>query len=659
MGLTAAEGTAAAVASGAATYESIHANGGDTENIWSILLALASVIPKVLLNASLEFPFWEKVAFAIFSVEAADKLLNALPIIGEVFAAVEVVGDVATLAEVSAETGTSPWIIANEVSLTYDATIVVSHDPDDSTFPATARSWQLEGVIDGAKVPNPMSGSINQGGKLQSTPLSLAVSAPFGGSTIQWSIVMLDAAGHQVGTGVSGKLVNDDPANPPSSVSFAITELPATVDAKTVFARASTTTYSPSAGGYTWSDQVTDTNDTVQSKDAVQVTSVAVATVAGVVGVVWQQNNRYWLRGVPVAENGPTIDLTTTTTEGYTRRPFLLLDSFVSRADVGNHVLLEPDPTTAAYHIRKVTLNGTTGAISWDSGTSYGTFVLPVSAAALHASGRVVAINTDHGRIGWLQPVNTPRAALASYSAGANTGAGTQIGLLSSPIAIAVTQPGVVLILEAGAAQIAAFDLNGNPVPYFKPTLTRRRLVSPAPGRVKGAAPAGQYALPLVSPGTYLDLSVDGSGQMYALYYTGNGSDPANYHVDVYTPSGAVLDTHSPGVNVPHLAIDYWRSIFAANYNPLSTQGTSTPRIDPKLGVAEPSVSRFDPAEATLEKPPPHKKHTKHRRAPAQAAVHRLVASFGSYETSGEDRQMTRVRRPATVALDGGRGPRR
>ena len=35
---------------GGATYESIHANGGSTENLWSILLGLASVIPKVLLT---------------------------------------------------------------------------------------------------------------------------------------------------------------------------------------------------------------------------------------------------------------------------------------------------------------------------------------------------------------------------------------------------------------------------------------------------------------------------------------------------------------------------------------------------------------------------------------------------------------------------------
>jgi hypothetical protein len=111
---------------------------------------------------------------------------------------------------------------------------------------------------------------------------------------------------------------------------------------------------------------------------------------------------------------------------------------------------------------------------------------------------------------------------------------------------------------------------------------------------------------------------------MYVLYYTGDGSSPSQYHVDVYTASGAVLDTHSPGVNVPHLAIDYWRSIFAANYDPLSVLGTATPRIDPHLGVAEPSISRFDPAEASLQTPPHkkhkkpkhHKKHRRHRHKP-------------------------------------------
>ena len=68
-----------------------------------------------------------------------------------------------------------------------------------------------------------------------------------------------------------------------------------------------------------------------------------------------------------------------------------------------------------------------------------------------------------------------------------------------------------------------------------------------------------------------------------------------DYHVDVYNPSGEPLVTHSPGVNVAKLAVDYWRSIYGASFDPLTTEGTTTPRIDPALGVAEPMVSRFDP----------------------------------------------------------------
>jgi hypothetical protein len=65
----------------------------------------------------------------------------------------------------------------------------------------------------------------------------------------------------------------------------------------------------------------------------------------------------------------------------------------------------------------------------------------------------------------------------------------------------------------------------------------------------------------------------------------------------VYTNTGTPLDTQSPGVNVPHLAVDYWRSIYAADYAPLADLGTTTGRTDPALGVPEPSLSRFDPTQ--------------------------------------------------------------
>jgi len=134
-----------------------------------------------------------------------------------------------------------------------------------------------------------------------------------------------------------------------------------------------------------------------------------------------------------------------------------------------------------------------------------------------------------------------------------------------------------VLVLEAAAQQISAFDLNGNPAPYFT------------------AAPDPGYTLPLVSDGTYLDMAVDGAEQVYVLYFTGTGAAPADYRVDVYNADGSPLATRSPGVNVPHLAVDYWRSIFAANYAPLAALGTTAAHISPALGVPEPSLSRFDP----------------------------------------------------------------
>ena len=80
-----------------------------------------------------------------------------------------------------------------------------------------------------------------------------------------------------------------------------------------------------------------------------------------------------------------------------------------------------------------------------------------------------------------------------------------------------------MLVLEAGAARVAVVDLNGNPIRYFGAE-TRRH--------------AGHSRFRLVSSGTPLDLAVDGAGQIYVLYFAGGGADPADYRVDVYTPSG-------------------------------------------------------------------------------------------------------------------------
>jgi hypothetical protein len=563
---------------GGATYFDIAHRGENLNNLWNLLLRFATVIPKLMFNPRTIFAgeglkTWTTVGQVIAENIGGQRAITAVPMIGQVFGVLSAVGDAITLAEVAAESAISPWVIENEVSLTYPVTVSIARDPRSSTFPATARSWRLEAQVDGAVVLAPVTGRVNEGGRLQSEPLQLKATAPFGGKTVQWSVVLLDADGAQVGGGASAQYPNNDPAHPASEVAIAITQVPATITSRTVFKRAATTTYSPQLGGYTWSDQV-PVASTAHSAGATDVTEAAVATLAGVAGLVWKEHDRYYLRGVPLAQEAKTLKLGAGTHEGWARRPFLLLDPFVEGKDAANHVLVEPDEASAAYHVRAVTLDPATGGVSWDPAASLGTFPLAVSAAALHSSGLVVAVNTDAGRLAVLEPAPTPRPTLAAYGAGP----GDQPGLLESPTALAVTNPGVVLVLEAGRSQVSAFDLNLDPVRYF------------GPGR-------DHFSMALVSAGTYLDLAVDGACQLYALYFTGTGANPADYHIDVYNDHGEPVATHSPGTNVPHLAVDYWRSIYAPNYSPLTEQGTTTAHIDPRLGVPEPSLSRFDPTQ--------------------------------------------------------------
>ena len=215
--LTATESLAAGIAAGAATSQDIQNNGGTTANIWNTLLSFGTIIPKVLF-AVVANAFWAEVAGAVFGDEAAERVADTVPLVGQVLAVIAAVGDAATLAEAIGETIASPWVIENEVSLQYAATVTVSRDPCRGRWPVTARSWRIEAKIDGTGGLSPKTGTMNTGGGTDTSPIVLQLTAPFGGNTITWSFVVLDANGHQVGTGMSAQLANDDAANPPASV---------------------------------------------------------------------------------------------------------------------------------------------------------------------------------------------------------------------------------------------------------------------------------------------------------------------------------------------------------------------------------------------------------------------------------------------------------
>ncbi len=203
------------------------------------------------------------------------------------------------------------------------------------------------------------------------------------------------------------------------------------------------------------------------------------------------------------------------------------------------------DNRTAPYGLRAIEIGDTT-PFRFPSGTSLGTLGLSyVDDLAIHSAGFAAAVgaaenNLQIVRLG-TEAVNDADAPVP-VSVG---GRGTREGLLSMPVAVAAAPGGQFIVLEAGNRRLQAFDVFGNPYPYF-----------------------GTSALLPLKPDNntyYLDLDIDNSGRMYLLYYQGDGSRPSQYGLDIYDADGALLSS-TAGVNTDKLCVDPWGNIYTLGY---------------------------------------------------------------------------------------------
>ncbi|RZL86479.1 MAG: hypothetical protein EOP82_29785 [Variovorax sp.] len=119
---------------------------------------------------------------------------------------------------------------------------------------------------------------------------------------------------------------------------------------------------------------------------------------------------------------------------------------------------------------------------------------------------------------------------------------------------------GTSLVLAQGNSRIQAFDSSANPVLAFKGGTTSLMPLVPDSGAI------------------YLDLGVEALAYMYVLSYISDGTLPANYRLDVYTPDGAFLSRTS-GVPAARLAVDLFRNVYTLNYEAIS----GSPRVEPSL----------------------------------------------------------------------------
>jgi len=209
------------------------------------------------------------------------------------------------------------------------------------------------------------------------------------------------------------------------------------------------------------------------------------------------------------------------------------------------------------------------------SNQSFGMLNMDSTRCLLHPAGHIVSINNANHKIEAVRLPATPLAdnvAAQFYLARTFSGVGTRPGLITSPAALAISPDGAILVLEEGNNRIQAFDLGGNPVPFFKQ--------QPAPYFLQLAVTSGY---------TYLDLAVEFTGYLYVL-----SKDPNNNHrLDIYHPSQSGVQPISTtlNVNAAKLTVDFWRRVYTLNYEVLQLpNGGEIP------GFTEPSVSQWLPS---------------------------------------------------------------
>jgi hypothetical protein len=100
---------------------------------------------------------------------------------------------------------------------------------------------------------------------------------------------------------------------------------------------------------------------------------------------------------------------------------------------------------------------------------------------------------------------------------------------------------------------------------------------------------------------TFLDLAVESKGFIYVLSYINDGSQPTDYYLDLYDPTGNYLSTlpDSTKTSTPQnivagkITVDKFRNLFSLNYETIA---------DPP-GGPEPSLSHWQPTTPLFEIP--------------------------------------------------------
>lgn len=545
------------------------------------MAGMALAVTTLLWGAEPNFELFAQAAALVTAMIIEWAAVKAIPIMGQVFGCLAAAGDLALIATSVAEMTMAPWVVDCEVRLTYAATVTLKKDPKDATWPRAAGGarWTLQVITDGTDRAQSVSGSIDDGA---SADIVVPLPAVAISKTIQYTLRVVDGNANLIGKGQTDVLTNNDPNNLPTNLTIVTSELFKPITAQTKFVRQDTLQYNPEIKAYHWTPSVAVTaTKTSKAADLLELDASTVGTVSGMVGSIWRSNDAnksFWVRNTPDVENN-NAGVKQQLAGPYTQRPFIVYDRLNPDLVNGNNFFLEPQ-SGGGYLVRRLILSPNGGALTWKSGEAWGRILQDLTAVTYHPYGFIVGINAVTGKLQKLQVPAAPVPDSADPTLSQlHAGTGMRAGLTMSPVDLCCTLDGVIIVLEAGANRMQAFDVNGSPVEYFG----------------SGAEKSSLQQMHGSTSDTRLSIGVDGSSYLYVLSYTGSGSAASNYRIDVYKADGTFIVAPT-GINAAAFDVDYWRNLFALNYAVVTTTDGTTPYTDPTLGRVQPSLSIFVPS---------------------------------------------------------------
>ena len=532
-------------------------------------------------------------------VSAADALFECLPVVGEIFEALSAANTALLLTETVAGTLLSNTVILDTFIVTQNVTVQVFNDPSDYQYPASATQIQIV-LKPGSGTPFTYEASLGTGCSLYPTYPSLAFSDPPTdkqaipiqytftgvpiGCTIEIDVTLIAPNSGTTGDWVAATGTVVAPLGGPASPTLSITliEKPVPLTGTSQYSHVQKLTYTN--GQYVWDQTTTPPSATITSltpgtSPLQNLVDIAIVTPSGTLGYVWGGISSQWIvaggqpssgqilytmQNIGLSGTNPNTELQILGDSsggqvvGYTA-PILLAYNVVGTDGTGFIVAQAVDPANPKngpeYHAFQVSF--TSGAtIDLSSAQSWGKFASQsICKVVYHPSGFLLALNSGAEKVEYMPLPSQPYASISDAPYANQTGgAGSYIGLLNGSRSIAVTADGhTFLVLEPGNQRIQAFTVKGTSVNYFTDS---------------EGNPTNVAQLYIPNPDdtiVWLDMSVDPTGYIYVLSYTGGGSQTLDYQLDVYTPSGSWL-FRTRGVTAGQLAVDAFRVLYTENY---------------------------------------------------------------------------------------------